>query len=141
MNRQGQRGFTLIEIMVVVIIIGILGAFVVPAIIDKPDEARVTKARSDIATLEAALDRYRMDNSTYPSTDQGLQALMAKPSGSPEARRWKGPYVKKLQQDPWGEDYQYLSPGQHGNIDIYSLGADGNEGGEGFAADIGNWDL
>lgn len=141
MNRHGQSGFTLIEIMVVVIILGILGAVVVPNIINKPEEARVQRAKTDIQALEQALDRYRMDNSAYPSTDQGLEALVVKPSGSPEARRWNGPYVKKLQKDPWDQDYQYLSPGQNGAIDVFSLGADRAVGGEDFAADIGNWNI
>ena len=137
-----SSGFTLIEIMVVVAILAILAAAVVPRIMDEPDRARVVKAKSDIRNLEAALNLYRLDNYSYPSTDQGLEALVSPPSGSPEAPRWKdGGYINKLPRDPWGNDYQYLSPGENGDIDIYSLGADRAVGGDGYAADIGNWNL
>jgi general secretion pathway protein G len=135
-------GFTLIEVMVVVIILGILAAVVVPKIMDRPDVARVTKARHDIRAIQSALDLYRLDNFAYPSTDQGLEALVTRPSGTPEARNWKqGGYLDRVPIDPWGKPYQYLNPGQHGEIDIYSLGADGGAGGEGVNADIGSWNL
>lgn len=136
-----QSGFTLIEIMVVVVIIGILASVVVPRIMDNPDKARVAKAKHDILSLESALDIYRLDNFVYPTTDQGLEALISRPTSSPEPANWKqGGYIKKLNKDPWGNDYLYLSPGEHGEIDIYSLGADGAAGGEGPNADIGSWD-
>lgn len=132
-----QRGFTLIEVMVVVVILGILAAIVVPRIMDRPDEARITKARQDIRALEAALNLYRLDNYTYPSTDQGLEALAQKPV--PEPPRWKeGGYVDRLPMDPWQHPYQYLSPGSRGAIDIYSMGPDGQPGTD---DDIGNWNL
>jgi general secretion pathway protein G len=135
-----ERGFTLIEIMVVMVIIAILGALIGPQILGRVDEARVTKAKADIRTLGTSLDLYRMDNFQYPTTDQGLQALVRKPS-DPSVRNWKeGGYVQKLSKDPWGNDYQYLFPGTHGGAyDLYSLGADGQLGGEGNNADIGNW--
>lgn len=137
-----MRGFTLIEIMVVVVILGILAAIVVPRIMDRPDTARMTKAKHDIRALESALNLYRLDNYHYPSTDQGLEALVRKPAGSPEPRNWKqGGYIDRLPKDPWGSEYRYLNPGTHGEIDIFSLGADGRSGGEGINADIGNWDL
>ncbi len=133
-------GFTLIEVMVVVVILGILAAIVVPKVMDRPDTARITKAKQDIRALESALNLYKLDNYLYPSTDQGLQALVQKPGGSPEPRNWKqGGYVDRLPKDPWGNDYQYLSPGIHGEVDIFTLGADARPGGEGPSADIGNW--
>lgn len=141
--RHRQHGFTLIEIMVVVVIIGILIGLVAPNILGRVDKARVTAARADISTLEQALEMYRLDNQTFPSTDQGLEALVTRPTGSPEARNWNPEgYLKKgLPTDPWGNPYQYVSPGQDGRpYDLYSLGADGREGGEGYDADIGNWD-
>ncbi|MCG6938427.1 MAG: type II secretion system major pseudopilin GspG [Gammaproteobacteria bacterium] len=136
-----QSGFTLIEIMVVVVIIGILASVVVPRIMDNPDKARIAKAKHDIRSLEGALDIYRLDNFTYPTTDQGLEALITQPTSAPEPPNWKqGGYVKKLSNDPWGNPYLYLNPGEHGEIDIYSLGADAAPGGEGPNADIGSWD-
>lgn len=135
-----QTGFTLIEVMVVVVILGILAAIVVPRVMDRPDVARVTKARADIRALESALNLYKLDNFVYPNTDQGLQALVSKPSGTPEPRNWKQ-YMDRLPKDPWGNDYQYLSPGVQGTVDIFSLGADGQPGGTELAADIGNWNL
>ena len=141
-GRAASRGFTLIEVMVVVVILGILAAIVVPKVMDRPDAARVTKAKQDIRALESALNLYKLDNYNHPSTDQGLEALVKQPSGSPEARNWKnGGYMDRLPKDPWGGDYRYLSPGSRGSIDIYTLGADQREGGEGVNADIGNWNL
>lgn len=137
-----QRGFTLIEIMVVVVILGILAAIVVPKVMDRPDAARITKAKQDIRALESALNLYKLDNFNYPSTDQGLEALTQKPSGSPEPRNWKkGGYLDRLPKDPWGNEYQYLNPGIQGSVDIFSFGADGRSGGEESNADIGNWNL
>lgn len=138
---RSARGFTLIEIMVVVVILAILAAAVVPKIMSEPDKARVVKAKTDIQSLETALNLYRLDNFRYPTTDQGLEALVSKPSSEPAAANWKdGGYISKLNKDPWGGDYQYLSPGEQGEVDIYSLGADGLPGGDSFAADIGNWE-
>ncbi len=148
MNRFRQfstnrsRGFTLIEIMVVVVILGILAAIVVPKVMDRPDSARITKAKQDIRALESALNLYKLDNFNYPSTDQGLEALAKKPSGTPEPRNWKqGGYIDRMPKDPWGNDYQYMQPGVHGDVDLFSLGADGRPGGDGINADIGNWTL
>ena len=135
-----QQGFTLIEIIVVVVIIGILATFVAPKFMGKTDDARIVKARNDIKALESALDLYKLDNYTYPTTDQGLDALINPPTSDPVPPNWqKGGYIKKLEKDPWQREYLYLSPGEHGEVDIYSLGADGVEGGEGANADIGNW--
>lgn len=135
-------GFTLIEIMVVVVILGILAAIIVPRISDEPDKARVAKARQDIRALEGALQLYKLDNFYYPSTQQGLEALVQKPSGDPPARNWKaGGYLTRLPKDPWGNAYQYLSPGLKGEIDLFTLGADGKPGGEGVEADVGNWNV
>ena len=140
--KKHQTGFTLIEVLVVIVIIGILASVVVPRVMDSPDNARIAKAKHDIQALESALDIYRLDNFTYPTTDQGLEALVLKPGGSPEPKNYKkGGYIKKLRKDPWGNDYLYLNPGQHGEIDIYSLGADASPGGDDSFADIGSWDL
>lgn len=138
MNKQ--LGFTLIELMVVVVILALLATFVVPQIMDRPEQARVVKALQDIRALENALKLYNLDNFNYPSTDQGLEALVKKPEGNPKPRNYnpKG-YLESLPTDPWGNAYLYLSPGEHGEIDIYSYGADGVAGGEGYNADIGNW--
>lgn len=133
-------GFTLIEVMVVVIILGILAAIVVPRVMDRPDDARITKAKQDIRALESALNLYKLDNFVYPTTDQGLEALVAKPAGTPEPKNWKR-YMDRLPKDPWGAPYQFLSPGSKGEVDIFSYGADAQLGGEGVSADIGNWDL
>ncbi len=134
-----MRGFTLIEIMVVVVILGILAALVVPNILGNVDTARITAARQDIRGIESALDMYRLDNYTYPTTQQGLQALVTQPA-DPSIRNWRlGGYLKKLPNDPWGNPYQYLYPGTQGEVDVWSMGADGQTGGEGVAADIGNW--
>ncbi len=135
-----SQGFTLIEIIVVVVIIGILATFVAPKFLGRTDDARITKAKNDIQALESALDLYKLDNYAYPTTDQGLEALVEAPSSDPVPANWKaGGYIKKLRKDPWQRDYLYLNPGEHGEIDIYTLGADGIEGGEGPNADIGNW--
>jgi general secretion pathway protein G len=137
-----QSGFTLIEIMIVVVILGILASIVVPNIMESPNEARIVKAKQDIRTLESALNLYKLDNFNYPTTDQGLESLVTKPSGQPEAKNWKKKgYMKKLPKDPWGNEYLYLSPGPNGEIDIFSYGADGRNGGTDAASDIGNWML
>jgi len=126
--------------MVVVVILGILAALIVPKVISRPDEARITAARQDVATLAQALRLYKLDNFAYPTTDQGLQALVVKPAAAPIPANWKtGGYLERLPKDPWGRDYRYLNPGRHGEIDVFSLGADGEPGGEGNDADIGNW--
>lgn len=141
-NRPHQTGFTLIEVMVVVVILGILAALVVPKVMSRPDEARVAAARQDIGGLLQALKLYRLDNRRYPSTEQGLQALVEKPGQAPLPEAWKaGGYVERLPRDPWGQPYQYLNPGLRGEIDVFSFGADGVAGGEGQDADIGNWAL
>jgi general secretion pathway protein G len=140
-SAKGARGFTLIEIMVVVIIIGLLAAFIVPRVMNQVDNAKVTKAKADIQALESAITMYRLDNSRYPTTDAGLQALTQKPS-DPSVKNWKGPYLDRISKDPWGNDYQYAYPGTHGKeYDLFSMGADGQPGGEGLDADIGNWNL
>lgn len=133
--RNKQGGFTLIEVMVVIVILGIMAALVVPNLVGRQDQAQVTAARSDIAAIGNALDLYRLDNNAYPSTEQGLEALVEKPSGFPEPRNWRSPYLrKKLPKDPWGNPYQYLSTDQ--GFELFSYGADGQEGGEGTSADI-----
>ena len=136
------RGFTLIEIMVVVVILGILATLVVPKIMGRPDEARAVAAKQDIGSVMQALKLYRLDNGRYPSTEQGLSALVTKPSLEPVPQNWKaGGYLEKLPKDPWGQAYQYLSPGIKGEIDVFSFGADNKAGGTGSDADIGSWDL
>ena len=141
-KRSFQKGFTLLEVMVVVVILGILAVLVVPKIISRPDEARVLAARQDVATLMQALKLYRLDNQRYPATEQGLQALVSKPTSAPIPPNWKaGGYLERLPNDPWGNPCQYLNPGTHGEIDVYSFGADGAPGGEGNDADIGSWSL
>lgn len=136
-----QRGFTLIEIMVVVVIIGVLGAIVVPQFMSRPDQAKVTAAHTDIQAISTALEMYRLDTFNYPSTQQGLEALVSRPSGTPVAKNWNPQgYLKSLPIDPWGTPYQYLNPGTHSaGYDLFSLGSDGVLGGEEHAADIGNW--
>lgn len=135
-------GFTLIEILVVVVIIGILAAIVAPRIMSRIDDAQIAKARQDIRVYETALNLFRMDNYKFPSTDQGLQSLVQQPA-DPSIRNWKqGGYVDSLKKDPWGYDYQYIYPGTHGSeYDLFTLGADNQPGGEGINADIGNWNL
>jgi len=138
-SRRMPHAFTLIEVLVVVAILGILAAIVVPRIMDRPDEAKRVAAKADVGAIVQALKLYRLDNGFYPATDQGLGALVQKPGSQPIPNNWK-PYLDKLPRDPWGGDYQYLNPGQKGEIDVFSLGADRARGGEGSAADIGNWD-
>jgi general secretion pathway protein G len=136
-KHPSQSGFTLIEIMVVLVILGLLIAIVAPNIIGRGDEARVTAAGAQMRSIGNALDLYRLDNSHYPSTQQGLEALVSKPSGSPEPRNWNPDgYMPSVPTDPWGSEYQYVSPGSEGAYDLYSFGSDGQEGGEGDAADI-----
>ncbi|MDY0136847.1 MAG: type II secretion system major pseudopilin GspG [Thiomicrospira sp.] len=133
-----QQGFTLIELMVVVVILAILAAIAMPMLMDRPDEARVVKAKQDISALSSALNLYKLDNFRYPTTDQGLEALVSKPTSEPVPQNWK-PYMERLPLDPWGKPYLYLSPGEQGVFDVFSYGADGLEGGEGIDATIGNW--
>ncbi|SEF20829.1 type II secretion system protein G (GspG) [Variovorax sp. YR750] len=137
-TRTAQRGFTLIELMVVLVIIGVLAALIVPNVIERADDARVTAARTDINNLMQALKLYRLDNQRYPTAEQGLQALLTRPTAGPAAPNWKA-YVEKLPNDPWGHPYQYMNPGIKGEIDVFSFGADGQSGGEGKNADIGSW--
>jgi general secretion pathway protein G len=132
------RGFTLIELMVVLVIIGVLAALIVPNVLERADDARVTAARTDITNIMQALKLYRLDNQRYPTAEQGLQALVIKPTAGPVPGNWKL-YLEKLPNDPWGRPYQYLNPGIKGEIDVMSFGADGQSGGEGKDADIGSW--
>jgi general secretion pathway protein G len=142
MSRARIRAFTLIEVMVVVAILAVLAALIVPKVMSRPDEARVVAARQDIASLLQALKLYRLDNLRYPSTEQGLAALVTRPTLPPVPPNWKpGGYLERLPRDPWGNPYQYLSPGLRGEVDVFSFGADGTAGGEGFDADIGSWNL
>ena len=135
-------GFTLVEILVVIVILGVLAALVVPKIIERPDEAKVIAAKSDIATVMQALKLYRLDNQRYPTGEQGIAALIAKPEQPPVPSNWKsGGYLEKLPKDPWGRPYVYLNPGVRSEIEVFSFGADGQPGGSGFDADIGSWDL
>jgi general secretion pathway protein G len=143
-SRTRSRGFTLIELMVVITILGILAALIVPRVVGRTDDARVAAARQDIAQLMQALKLYRLDNGRYPSTEQGLHALVERPANEPLPPNWKaGGYLDSstLHKDPWGHDYQYLNPGLHGEIDVISFGRDGQPGGEGPDADIGSWML
>ena len=136
--RHVQRGFTLIELMVVLVIIGVLAALIVPNVLDRADDARVTAAKTDVNNLMQALKLYRLDNQRYPNSEQGLAALVNKPSASPVPPNWR-PYLEKLPADPWNQPYRYLNPGVHGEVDVLSLGADGQPGGEGKNADVGSW--
>ncbi|HEB70446.1 MAG TPA: type II secretion system protein GspG [Desulfobulbus sp.] len=141
---SSQQGFTLIELMVVMVILGILATMIVPRIMDRPEEARRTKAAIDIQSLEQALKLYKLDNGQYPTTEQGLQALVEPPSTGRLARKWrKGGYLDKgkVPKDPWGNDFIYISPGIHSDFDLMSYGPDGEAGGEGADADINNWEL
>ncbi|WEM42180.1 type II secretion system major pseudopilin GspG [Photobacterium sp. DA100] len=140
--QRKQRGFTLLEVMVVIVILGVLASLVVPNLLGNKEKADQQKVVTDISALEQALDMYKLDNSVYPTTDQGLEALVSKPSSSPEPRNYRdGGYIRRLPNDPWGNPYQYVMPGEHGAVDIFSLGADGQEGGEGINTDIGNWNM
>ena len=139
-KNRSQLGFTLIEVMVVIAIIGIMATLIVPQIMSKPNEARVIAAKQDINSLVQALKLYRLDNSRYPTTEQGLSALVAKPTSEPIPQNWKpNGYVDRLPKDPWGFAYQYSNPGARAEIDVFSLGADNKPGGTGFDADLGNW--
>jgi general secretion pathway protein G len=140
--RMRRSGFTLIEIMVVVVILAILAALIVPKVMSRPDEARVVAAQQDVATILQALKLYRLDNLRYPTTEQGLAALVNRPTIAPLPPNWKaGGYLERLPKDPWGNPYQYLNPGVRGEIDVFSYGADGAPGGEGYDADVGSWRL
>ncbi|MCB1928206.1 MAG: type II secretion system major pseudopilin GspG [Rhodocyclaceae bacterium] len=139
-RRRPETGFTLIEVMVVIVILGVLAALIVPRVLGRPDEARIVAAKQDIASIMQALKLYKLDNRRYPSTEQGLTALVERPSIAPQPENWKS-YLEKLPNDPWGSPYQYLSPGLKGDVDVLSFGADGRAGGEGIDADIGSWDL
>ena len=134
-----QRGFTLIELMVVLAIIGVLAALIVPNVLGRADDARITAARTDVGNLMQALKLYKLDNQRFPSAEQGLNALILKPATEPVPGNWK-PYLDKLPNDPWGRAYQYLNPGVHGEVDVLSFGADGQPGGEGKNADVGSWE-
>lgn len=138
--RNASKGFTLIEVMIVIVILGVLAALIVPKVMSRPDEARVVAAQQDIATLMQALKLYRLDNRKYPTGEQGLAALVKKPEVDPIPTNWKS-YVERLPQDPWGNPYQYLNPGLNGEIDVFSYGGDGKPGGEGVDTDIGSWQL
>ena len=141
-SRTPANGFTLIEIMVVIVILGILAALIVPRVLERPDEARAIAAKSDIAAIMQGLRFYRIDNQRYPTTEQGLAALVARPTQAPLPPNWKpNGYLERLPKDPWGHPYQYLQPGLRGEIDVFSFGADGQAGGTGTDADIGSWDL
>ncbi|WP_353399290.1 type II secretion system major pseudopilin GspG [Hydrogenophaga sp. 5NK40-0174] len=137
-RQRGERGFTLIELLVVLVIISVLAVLIVPNVLDRADDARSTAARSDVNNLMQMLKLYKLDNQRYPTTEQGLQALVTKPTTGPKPLNWR-PYIDKLPADPWNQPYQYLNPGQHGAVDVLSLGADGQPGGEGVDADIGSW--
>ena len=138
LRRRIQAGFTLIELMVVLVIIGVLAALIVPNVLDRADDARATATKTDVNNLVQALKLYRLDNQRYPTAEQGLQALIAKPTTAPVPGNWK-PYLEKLPNDPWGRPYQYHNPGIKGEIDVMSFGAVGQSGGEGKVADIGSW--
>jgi general secretion pathway protein G len=142
MNKtRSNQGFTLLEIIVVVTIIAILAAYIAPKVAGRVDDARISKAKSDIRVMESSMELYKLDNFVYPSNDQGLDALVNRPSGE-NLRNWReGGYIKKLTKDPWGNEYRYAYPGSNGEFDIFSLGADAVAGGEGEAADIGSWNL
>ncbi len=137
-RRRAYGGFTLIELMVVLVIIGVLAALIVPNVLDRADDARVTAARTDVNNLMQSLKLYRLDNQRYPTAEQGLQALVAKPTASPVPPNWK-PYLEKLPNDPWGRPYQFVNPGVKGEVDVFSYGADGQAGGEGKDSDVGSW--
>ena len=142
LKSRSQQGFTLIEVMVVVVIMGILAAIVVPKIMSRPDQAKVVKAKQDVLAIQSALDLYKLDNGFYPSTDQGLKALVSKPSSPPVPMNWKpGGYLKQVPMDPWNHPYHYLNPGVHnqGGVDVFTYGANNQQGGTGVNATVGNW--
>ena len=142
MNQKSEKGFTLIEIMVVMVILGLLVAIVAPNIMGRGDDARIQTAKAQMRQISTSLDLYRLDNNHYPSTQQGLEALVEEPSGSPEPQNWNPDgYMNSVPEDPWGNEYQYVSPGSEGPYDLYSLGADGSEGGDGINEDISVWDI
>ena len=138
LRSRRPRGFTLIELMVVVVIIGVLAALIVPNVLERADDARVTAAKTDVSQLMQALKLYKLDNQRYPTAEQGLESLVRKPTGGPIPPNWK-PYLEKLPQDPWGRSYQYINPGVKGEIDVFSFGGDGQPGGDGKNQDIGSW--
>ena len=140
MRSERQLGFTLVEVMVVVVILGILAVLIVPRVIGRTEEARAAAAKHDIATIMQSLKLYHLDNGRYPTNEQGLQALVSRPQSQPAPPNWK-PYLDKLPKDPWGNPYQYLNPGVHGEVDVFSLGADGQPGGTGADLDVGSWQL
>lgn len=139
-RQQAQRGFTLIELMVVVVILAVLAVLVVPNLMDRPDEARLVKVKQDINTISATLKLYKLDNFNYPTTDQGLEALVTKPSTEPVPKNWKK-LLESLPADPWGNPYLYMMPGVHGEFDLFTYGADGMDGGDGMNATVGNWNM
>ena len=139
-RRAADAGFSLLELMVVVVILSILALVIVPRVIDRPDQARAARAQSDIAAVQAAVSLYRLDNFRYPTTEQGLEALVTRPATDPVPQNWAaGGYMDRVPQDPWGRSYQYLQPGVHGDFDVFTYGADGTPGGTGADADIGSW--
>ncbi|KPK35155.1 MAG: type II secretion system protein GspG [Betaproteobacteria bacterium SG8_40] len=140
MRKSGNRGFTLVEVMVVVVILAVLAALIVPRVVGRTDEARAVAAKQDIAAIMQSLKLYRIDNSRYPTNDQGLEALVSRPTQEPLPGNWKS-YLDKLPKDPWGRTYRYLNPGVHGDVDVFSYGADGEPGGTEADSDIGSWDL
>ncbi len=141
-SARREAGFSLLELMVVVVILSILALVIVPRVIDRPDQARITRVKSDLATLANAVKLYKLDNFRYPTTEQGLEALVTRPTSEPVPANWSGGgYIDRLPKDPWGKEYSYLSPGVHGDFDIFSFGADGVQGGDGVDADLGTWNL
>ena len=140
MSKTDSKGFTLVEVMVVVVILAVLAALIVPRVVGRTDEARAVAAMQDIAAIMQSLKLYRIDNSRYPTNDRGLEALVERPTTEPKPGNWKS-YLDKLPKDPWGNTYLYLNPGVHGDIDVFSLGADGQPGGVDADADIGSWEL
>jgi general secretion pathway protein G len=140
-SKRRSGGFTLIEIMVVVVIMGVLAALVLPKVLDRVGQSKTAAAKVEISTIMQSLKMYKLDNQRYPTTEQGLQALMTKPTAGPSANGWKAPYLEKMPKDPWGNQYQFLSPGVKGEVDVFSYGADGQPGGSGDDADIGSWEI